>query len=74
MRHEDTQGVIQYFQEKKKKNAYNDIDTKALFLSELKVLYTWKHGKLLKAGVNKPVLLVDWLTSKDTAEEGEEDE
>jgi len=73
IRYEEAQDLIQYFQEKKNKNAYNDIDAQVLLVSELKVLYKCKHGKLSKAAVKKPVLLVDLLTLKDAAEEGEED-
>ena len=44
-----------------------------IFASELKVLYKWKHDKVPKTGLNKPGFLADWLTSKDTTEEGEEE-
>ena len=44
-----------------------------LLVSELKVSYKWKHGKVPKAGLNKPDSLADRLTSKDTIKEGAED-
>jgi len=72
IQHKNAQSVIQDFQKKKNENSYNDIDMQALLLSELKVLYKWKHGKLPKTRLNKPGLFLDWLTLKDTVEEGEE--
>ena len=65
--------MIQDLQEKKNKNAYTDIDARVLLVSEPKLLYKWKHGKVPTAVLNKPLLLTDWFTSKDTVEEVEED-
>ena len=67
--HEDAQRVIQDFQAKKNKDAFNDQDAQALLASELKILYKWKHGKNPKASKNKAALLQDWLASKDNNDE-----
>ena len=62
---QDAQRVIQDFQEKKKIDVFNEQGAQALLVSDLKVLYKWKHGTNPKAGQNKLPLLTDWLVSKD---------
>ena len=57
---------------RRKKDAFNDQDAQALLVSDLKVLYKWKHGKNAKAGLNKLALLTDWLMSKDSPEDSQE--
>ena len=69
---QDAQRVIQDFQEKKNKDAFNDQDAQALLVSDLKVLYKWKHGKNPKAGQNKLALLTDWIMSKDSPQDTQE--
>ena len=56
--------IIEDVQTKKGKDIYSEDGAKALTLSQLKVLYEWKHGKLPKAGQNKPKLLAIWNTNK----------
>jgi len=61
-------GVIQYFRTSKNKNAYNDGEATDIKVSDLKILYKWKHGKNPKVGLNKVALCGNLIAHKDNNE------
>jgi len=61
----EDQRVIQDLRTSKNKYAYNDGEATDLKVSDLKILYKWKHGKNPKAGLNKVALCDNWIDHKD---------
>ena len=66
-REQEAKTIIEKLKTDKNKDAYKEGDAKSLTVSELKLLYRWKHGKMPPAGPqsNKPALLSAWQRTKD---------